>query len=145
MTTSISVLAYLLMLANLLLVCAVGLALVRFLRRCDEFERFWESPTGVALAEDADGDEHLRISQRLEQRVDELQKVIRILAARDSKPAKQAAAPPGPARILPLDNAVRMARQGATIEDLTRSCGLNIGEAKLMQKLHGKARVASNG
>ena len=144
MTTSISVMVYLLLLANLLLVCAVGLGLVRFLRRCDEFERFWESPTGVALADEAEGDEHLRISQRLEQRVGELQKVVRILAAHNGKPSKPSAAPPpGPARILPIDNAVRMARQGATVEDLTRSCGLNIGEAKLMQKLHGKARAAS--
>lgn len=143
MTTSISIMVYLLLLANLLLVCAVGLALVRFLRRCDEFESFWESPTGKVLADDNDVSQHLLISQRLEQRVGELQKVVRILATRDSEPKKKSTTAPGPARILPIDNAVRMARHGATIEDLTRSCGLNIGEAKLMQKLHGKARVAS--
>lgn len=144
MTTSVSIMVYLLLISNLLLVCAVGLALVRFLRRCDEFEQFWESPTGTVIAEESEGDEHLLISQRLEQRVGELQKVVRILATRDSRPSKPAAAPPRPARILPIDNAVRMARQGATIEDLTRSCGLNIGEAKLMQKLHGTAKAVSN-
>ena len=29
------------------------------------------------------------------------------------------------------------------IEDLMRSCGLNIGEAQLMRKLHGQARVVA--
>jgi len=32
---------------------------------------------------------------------------------------------------------------GASVDELVRNCGLNIGEAKLMQKLHGKTRVAS--
>jgi hypothetical protein len=40
---------------------------------------------------------------------------------------------------------MRMAKLGASIDDLTRNCGLNIGEAQLMQKLHGKARAASGG
>lgn len=143
MTTSVSVMVYLLLLANLLLVCAVGLALVRFLRRCDEFEQFWESPAGMALADDSAGDEHVHMSQRLEQRIGELQKAVMILAARDRESPKPAEVPRESARVLPMDNAVRMARQGATIEDLTRSCGLNIGEAKLMRKLHGKARAVS--
>jgi hypothetical protein len=57
-------------------------------------------------------------------------------------------APPQPApvapvtKVVPLENALRMAKNGASIEDLTRNCGLNIGEARLMQKLHGKARLA---
>jgi hypothetical protein len=36
-----------------------------------------------------------------------------------------------------------MARHGASIDDLIRSCGLNIGEAQLMRKLHGKIRDES--
>jgi hypothetical protein len=136
---------YLLLLANLLLVCAVGLALVRFLRRCDELERFWESPTGMALTDDKEGDEQLRISQRLEQRVGELQRVVKILAVRDSEPAEPFVKPSENGRVLPIENALRMTRKGASIEDLTRSCGLNIGEAKLMRKLHGKARAVASG
>ena len=43
---------------------------------------------------------------------------------------------------LPIENAVRMARHGASIDELVRNCGLNIGEARLMQKLHSKAAAA---
>jgi len=46
---------------------------------------------------------------------------------------------------LPIENAVRMAKHGASIEDLMRSCGLNIGEAQLMRKLHGQTRAAAQG
>ena len=65
----------------------------------------------------------------------ELQSVVRTLAKR-----KQPQAQPLDTN-LPIENAVRMARHGASIDDLVRSCGLNIGEAQLMQKLHGKAQA----
>lgn len=35
--------------------------------------------------------------------------------------------------------AIRLARQGATAEDLARDCGLNRGEAELLVSLHGPA------
>ncbi len=44
-------------------------------------------------------------------------------------------------RPLPIDNAIRMAKSGASVEELTRSCGLNAGEAQLMHKLHCKAET----
>ena len=143
MTTYIPALVYILMISNLLLVSAVGLAVVRFLRRVDEFETFWDSPNGTALAEEQTDeprrDAHLELGQRLEKRVDDLHRIVRIVAAQNS--AKKApVAPAAPvATVVPMDNALRMAKQGATIDDLTRNCGLSIGEARLMQKLHGKA------
>ncbi len=151
MATSVSILVYLLLISNLLLVSAVGLAIVRFLRRVDEFERFWTSPNGTALSAEKPNDEHLATSLRLEKRVDDLHRIVRIMAAQSSmkqappKPAAPAA-PAAPiaavAQVVPMENALRMAKNGATIEDLTRNCGLNIGEARLMQKLHGRARLA---
>lgn len=33
--------------------------------------------------------------------------------------------------------AIRLARQGASVEDLARDCGLNRGEAELLVSLHG--------
>ncbi len=138
MTTSISALVYLLLISNLLLVSAVGLAVVRFLRRCDEFERFWDSPTGTALSDGDVNSVQLQVGQRLEKRVDDLHRVVTIMAANDSSKASLEKANAHLATVLPLENAVRMAKQGASVEDLTRSCGLNIGEAKLMRKLHGK-------
>ncbi len=145
MTTSISALVYLLLISNLLLVSAVGLAVVRFLRRVDEFESFWESPNGKALAEQKTpeqfDDAMLLQGQRLEKRMDDLHRIVRIVAAQNS--VKRPPAPTAPqaapvATALPTDYALRMAKQGATIDDLTKNCGLSIGEAKLMQKLHGK-------
>ncbi len=143
MTTSIPALVYLLLISNLLLVSAVGLAVVRFLRRVDELETFWGSPNGTALAEektsDTRCDAHLELGQRLEKRVDDLHRIVRIVAAQNSA-RKEPVAPAAPvATVVPMDNALRMAKQGATIDDLTKNCGLSIGEARLMQKLHGKA------
>lgn len=145
MTTSVSILVYLFLISNLLLISAVGLAIVRFLRRVDEFEHFWDSPNGTALTEPTTDDEHLALSQRLEKRVDDLHRIVRVMAAKNSvkQQATPQAAPVAPVtKVVPLENALRMAKNGASIEDLTRNCGLNIGEARLMQKLHGKAKLA---
>lgn len=38
---------------------------------------------------------------------------------------------------LPFDYAVRMARQGAGVDELIRACGLNRAEARLIRRLHG--------
>jgi len=130
-----------LLVANALLLAIAAVALSRFERRCKRIEEFWDSPTGTALADD--GDEEVRAqtqaTQRLERRVGELQRVVKLM---DIKAPKQQA----PVELnVPIENAVRMARQGASVDDLTRNCGLNIGEARLMQKLHGKAQHAASG
>ncbi len=130
-----------LLVANALLLAIAAVVLSRFERRCKRIEEFWDSPTGTALADD--GDEEVRAqtqaTQRLERRVGELQRVVKLM---DIKAPKQQA----PVELnVPIENAVRMARQGASVDDLTRNCGLNIGEARLMQKLHGKAQHAASG
>lgn len=135
--------ATMLMIANGLLLCIAVYAIVRFERRCKQIEEFWASPTGTAVAE-ANNDqstEQMRITQRLEQRVGELQRTVKVMELnREEQPE-----PKPVERSLPMENAQRMAKLGASIEDLTRSCGLNIGEARLMQKLHGKANRAATG
>lgn len=141
--------ATMLMIANGLLLCIACYAIVRFERRCKQIEAFWASPTGTAVAEAGSDQTHeqMRITQRLEQRVGELQRTVKVMEMNrdgDSGPVT----PPEPKaveRSLPIENAQRMAKLGASIEDLTRSCGLNIGEARLMQKLHGKASKAATG
>jgi Protein of unknown function (DUF2802) len=136
---------YLLIVSNALMLSLACFCFTRFDRRCRQIEEFWISPTGTALADDGNDDssEQMRITQRLEKRVGELQRTVKVMELKKSQ------APRGPspsvARNLPIENAVRMARLGASIDDLTRSCGLNIGEARLMQKLHGRARVAASG
>jgi hypothetical protein len=121
----------LLLIANASLVAAGSIAIMRFCRQARRFEKFWESPTGLSLADT----QTVHSDPLLEKRVAELQSVVRTLAqkpkaGRDTFEAS-----------LPIENAVRMARSGASIDELIRSCGLNIGEAQLMRKLHGKSRV----
>ncbi len=64
----------------------------------------------------------------LERKVSELHRVVETLARR-SVPA------PVPAD-RSIGHAVRMARHGAAVEDLTRACGLKAAEAALLKRLH---------
>ncbi len=147
MTTYIPAIVYILLISNLLLVSAVGLAVIRFLDRVDELETLGESPNGTALAEedanDPGDDVHLELGRRLERRIDDLHRIVRIVAAQHNAKAASTATAVPVATVVPMNNALRMAKQGATIDELTRNCGLSIGEARLMRKLHGKA--ASHG
>ena len=131
---------YLLLISNAVLLAIACYSIVRFERRCRQAESFWASPTGSALAaaDDNGAQLQLKTTQHLEQRVGELQRTVKVMQTRAPNQ------PLSTASNLPIENAVRMARLGATISDLTKSCGLNIGEAQLLQKLHGKApRVAA--
>jgi hypothetical protein len=38
-----------------------------------------------------------------------------------------------------MEHAARLARGGASIDELTQSCGLNLGEASLMRRMHGQS------
>ena len=69
-------------------------------------------------------------------RLDALQQLADELASR------QAVEPPTH-REIPYESAVRMARSGAGVDELTRSCGLKKGEAELLLKLHGKRASAT--
>ncbi len=127
--------------SNALLLAVAIVVLSRFDQRVKRIEEFWDSPTGAALADDSDEElrAQMQATRRLERRVGELQRAVKLAEIK-------APAPQAPVELnIPLENAVRMARHGASVEDLTRNCGLNIGEARLMQKLHGKTRQAANG
>ncbi len=128
----------LLLAANAMLLGLTCHALVRFERRCKRIEDFWESPTGNALSESDDAElrEQMKATQRLEKRVGELQRTVKVIELNRHRPQPAEPTQPAVERNLPIENAIRMARLGASVEELTRSCGLNIGEARLMQKLH---------
>jgi len=129
--------------ANALLLAIACYSIVRFERRCKQIESFWASPTGSALSEakdtDIDTQLQLKTTQRLERRIGELQRTVKIMQLQAPKP------PPAAVHNLPIENAVRMARLGASVSELTKSCGLNTGEAQLLRKLHGKAQKAADG
>jgi len=128
----------LLLFANATMLAAATIAIVRFRQQARRFEKFWDSPTGVSIADT----QSLQVQSapasnpKLEKRVAELQSVVRTLA----KSAQSRGEPDNNA--MPIENAVRMARHGASIDELIRNCGLSIGEAQLMRKLHGKANAA---
>ena len=137
---------YLLLGSTAIMLALACLSFARFENRCREIEEFWKSPTGTALQDGKDGkdgepsdaSEQARIAIRLEAGINELHRVLQLIDINKSKPD----APPVE-RSLPIENAVRMARLGASIDDLTKNCGLNIGEARLMQKLHGQAAASA--
>ena len=132
----------LLLFSNAALLAAATIALVRFRSQARRFEKFWDSPTGVSLADEQalraqpEPQPDPQPDPELERRVAELQSVVKTLASKN-RIAREPAEPG-----LPIENAVRMAKRGASIDDLIRNCGLNIGEAQLMRKLHGKAANA---
>ncbi len=137
-----------LLLANALLLGIALLVIMRFRRESAAQLAFWQSPLGSALATTGDGDasadETVRQVAQSLMRLEHQMLRMRRDVLRDSAGVHDAAEPlkatkaPTASTALPLEHAVRMARHGASIEDLTRSCGLTPGEARLMKKLHGK-------
>lgn len=125
---------YILLSANLLVLIGGLLAVIRLRQLCRQQEEFWSSPTGAALADKSDehGRQQRLVNLRLEKQIAALQTELKaIFNQQNERSASE--------RALPIDNAVRMARRGASIDDLTRSCGLNLGEAQLVKKLHSAA------
>lgn len=131
----------LLLFSNAALLAAAVIAIVRFRSQARRFEKFWDSPTGVSLADtqSLSAGSGRQSNPQLEKRVAELQSVVKTLAKKDHVVHESTDSN------LPIENAVRMARHGASIDELIRNCGLNIGEAQLMRKLHGKAQAATTG
>ncbi len=124
---------------NVLLLLVMFTALQRIDARCRRLEEFKLSvlqkpETAPAVV---DHSAQLAVLKRLEQRFARVQQSVESAsfnAVGEHRPVTQS---------LPIENAVRMAKQGASIDDLTRNFGLNIGEARLMKKLHGKTQPAS--
>jgi predicted negative regulator of RcsB-dependent stress response len=51
--------------------------------------------------------------------------------------------PPGASASQGYQIAIRLARGGASRDELMTSCGLSLGEAELVRRLHGMARAAN--
>ncbi|MDX1515687.1 MAG: DUF2802 domain-containing protein [Woeseiaceae bacterium] len=132
---TISTSLYLLFALNALLLALVNFSVGRVRRQCQRLEKFWNSPTGQAMADDNDARRHrqLLVNLRLEKQLAELQSRLDALATSE-QPAVAAAERP-----LPIDNAIRMAQNGASAKELTARCGLSSAEAQLMTRLHGNA------
>ena len=135
MTILASYYIYLLLISNAVLIAAAAIAVTRFQRQCIRLEHEWNSATSVNQRDKKteQARQHLLITMRLERLVKELQTQMSSVVRKERVPD------PVVERHLPIENAVRMAKNGASVEDLARTCGLNIGEARLMKKVHARA------
>lgn len=124
---TVSLPLYLLVIANAALIVAAAFAVMRVERAVNEPREFWASPTGLAMRghlQDGAEDPQLRQS---------------IAALQGAVARLQEQAPAGALeRVLDpsLGRAVRLAKHGASVEDLIGDCGLNRGEAELLHRLH---------
>lgn len=155
MTFHIS-LTSILLLANALMLAIALLVIIRFRREARAQLEFWQSPIAAALMVDREGqspaasDDPQRFTQslmRLERqllllRQDFMRNAVKESAIEETRKGRPIARTiVQQSTSLPIENAVRMARHGASVDELAERCGLNIGEARLMQKLHGKPRT----
>ena len=133
---------YALLAANTLVLTGGLLLVMRLRRLCKLHEKSLECPPAIALAEPekpADDSEQTQLLALMR-----MEKQLLTLRAELAAHASARSEVAGSERVLPLDNAVRMAKNGASVDDLTRSCGLNIGEAQLIRKMHGSAANAAS-
>lgn len=125
-----------LMVCNALALIAVSLSVLRLQRMNRKQNEFWSSLTGAHLLDSASQDNALCgfLDHRLallHRRLDELTE------ARPQTEATPKQEPVAKVPAMPFEYAVRMARQGAGVEDLVQACGLNRAEATLIHRVHG--------
>jgi hypothetical protein len=119
---------YLLLASNALLAGCAALAIIRAQRLTQNQESFWKSTTGAALTMQPGQEELLKA---IDSRITELGSQLespRHEVENDSQATSG----------VPFENAVRMAKHGATMDDLTRTCGLSASEARLLMRVHGQ-------
>jgi len=121
---------YALLISNAVLLGAASLAILKFQRLLKSSSEFWDSPTGSALQAQSDQGQ---INQSTEERLETLQHAVENFERSNRE------SPVAPAEKLPFENAVRMAKAGASIDDLVRSCGLSKGEAGLFMRVHARS------
>lgn len=126
---------YLLIGATSLLAAAVTITIVRFQQKVMNSAAFWSSPTGAAV-QAASRDDPLRAD--LDRQLTELREMVGALAMQERSADVPVASE---AR---FGNAVLLAKQGASLRDLTQCCGLNAGEAQLLLRLHGPRKTLSS-
>lgn len=135
MTIDDSFWQYALLLSNAFLVAAAALAVIRSRSEMRAMREFWTSPAMLAMQPEAYDDRDLR--RMLDRRITMLQKYVeQKIESRDDEETGTTTAIIRRGNELPIEYAARMARAGASVEDLIRGCGLNKGEAELLMRLH---------
>jgi Protein of unknown function (DUF2802) len=113
--------------STIALLAAATVAILRFQRLL----RQWELKLDAAPANPLQPAAEVA-GEPLDARIDALEKIAEQLARKEEMLLQKGR------NDVPLEHAVRMARSGAGVEELTRSCGLKKGEAELLLKLHAK-------
>ena len=119
---------YALLISNALLLAAATIVVLRVHKQMQKNEDFWNSPTGAAVQEESLPTEE--IGRIVDQRLFALDRIIDELVEADGRLRYSNTSD------LPFGNAVRMVKQGASVDELTRMCGLSEGEALLMTRIH---------
>ncbi len=125
---------YALLVSNAFLIGAAAIAVLRLQRMVRDSKSFWNSPTGAAHQDTESPSAQL--AGIVDQRIASMQRVV------DGLSERHRAAISKKSGDLLFDNAVRMAKHGASIDDLTRNCGLRKDEAQLMMRVHAHADPA---
>lgn len=115
-----------LLMSTTLLLAAATVAILRFQRMVRRSSHLFTAPGAVPESPPA-------ASESLEQRIRALQEIAEELARKEALQRERPA--------IPYENAARMARSGAGVDELTR-CGLKKGEAELLVRLHAHAAGA---
>lgn len=136
---------YLLLAVNAITLCAAAIAIARFERRIRANQEFWNSPTGSVLLEVDDAVEPRPAANSEAVLSGFLERRLAIMHQRlnevDMK--LEEIVPTQPAGT-PFSHAARMARNGATVDDLVRTCGLSAQEARLVRKLHSSKQSVTS-
>ncbi len=121
---------------NALALIAVIMTVMQLQRMIRKRDDFWTSLTGAHLIDEAAQDNALCgfLDHRLallHRRIDALAESPRV-SEPGPKPEPVTKVP-----AMPFEYAVRMAKQGAGVDDLVQACGLNRAEATLIHRVHG--------
>lgn len=127
--------ANVLLVANVMLLGATAIELFR-IGRLRRQSTHCEASAHVATAPETRDSDRDALSDTVEQRILALQKI-----ADDLSRKEQAQQQRPPLQRSPYENAVNLARSGATSDDLARACGLNKGEAQLMVRLYANRQT----
>jgi hypothetical protein len=112
-----------LLVSTIALLAAATVAIMRFQRLLRQWESHVAGTSVTPPQPPADA------AEPLADRIGALEKIAEALAQKEEILRQTR-------REVPLEHAVRMAKSGAGVNELTRSCGIKRGEAELLLKLH---------
>ncbi|MEX2257874.1 MAG: DUF2802 domain-containing protein [Woeseia sp.] len=115
--------------SNALLLGALIITILHFQRLLQKSVNLLSSVASVGLKAKCEE------TESVDARIRALQKVAEEMSCKESMQQ------PANLHETPYENAVRMAKSGARVDELTTSCGLKKGEAELLLRLHATAGI----